>query len=301
MWIGTRAILRRDIETYGSINTVRQQPESETETIDGGWHFSSFGGAEVMQKKRAAYSHVEYGIPYYADRHRLQVECGSENEAQWVPLDASFPAPLREDARWSTYIWPKPEPQTREHVLALQHAHGCFAYVPESAARVVAITEDQEHFRQAGEARFGARFGGVMASMRDATALPGAWIVVDGMERENLERFREVRDSGAGIVAYARNARSCTQMRAVLDGAGFPLGRASSVAELRAWFAANGGQPDVDDRIESVDLSGFIWSRVPETLYDLVVRDFRFPEISREMLSSFLAHAFIFRFTPRAA
>ena len=72
VWLGTRAIVRRDIEAYGSINTVRQQPESETETIDGGWHFSSFGGAEVMHKKRAAYSHVEYGIPYYADSHRLR-------------------------------------------------------------------------------------------------------------------------------------------------------------------------------------------------------------------------------------
>jgi hypothetical protein len=137
--------------------------------------------------------------------------------------------------------------------------------------------------------------------MREATALPGAWIVVDGLERENLKLIRAVRDSGAGIVAYARNARSCTRMRAVLDGAGFPLGRAWSVDELRAWFATNGERPDVEDRIESVDLSGFIWSHVPEMLYDLEVRDFRFPEISREMLSSFLAHAFIFRFTPRAA
>jgi beta-1,4-mannosyl-glycoprotein beta-1,4-N-acetylglucosaminyltransferase len=301
VWIGTRAIARGDIEVYGSINTVRQHPDSETETIDGGWHLSSFGGAEVMQKKRAAYSHVEYGIPYYADRHRLQVELGSENEAHWVPLDESFPAPLHEDARWSAYIWPKPEPQKREHVLALQHAYGCLAYVPESAARVVAVTEDREHFTRAGEARFGERFGGILASMRDATALPGAWIVVDGLERENLERFRAVHDSGAGIVAYARNARSCMQMRAVLDGAGFPLGRASAVDELRAWFAANGERPDVEDRIESVDLSGFIWPRVPEMLYDLVVRDFRFPEISRQMLSNFLAHAFIFRFAPRAA
>jgi len=31
------------------------------------------------------------------------------------------------------------------------------------------------------------------------------------------------------------------------------------------------------------------------------VRDFRFPEISREALSSFLAHAFIFRFASRPA
>ena len=208
---------------------------------------------------------------------------------------------MREDERWSAYIWPKPEPQTREHVLAMQHAHGCFAYVPESAARVVAITEDAEHFRQAGEARFGNRFGGVFANMHEATALPGAWIVLDGLERENLERLRVVRDSGAGIVAYARNARSCTQMRAVLGGAGFPRGRAAAVDELRAWFSANGERPDIEDRIESVDLSGFIWSRVPEVLHDLVVRDFRFPEISRDALANFLAHAFIFRFAPRAA
>ncbi|MGH7716231.1 MAG: hypothetical protein ACREML_09580, partial [Vulcanimicrobiaceae bacterium] len=146
IWIGTRAIARRDIQAYGSMNTVRQQPESEVETVDGGWHFSSFGGADVMRKKRAAYSHVEYGIPYYADRHRLEVECSSENEAQWVPLDETFPAPLREDARWTQYVWPKPSLQTRESVLALEHAHGCFAYVPDDAAEVIAISADAGRF-----------------------------------------------------------------------------------------------------------------------------------------------------------
>jgi len=301
VWVGTRAIARRDIEAYGSINTVRQQPESETETVDGGWHFSSFGGADVMGKKRAAYSHVEYGIPYYADRRRLEVECASENEAEWVPLDESFPGPLRRDARWSRYVWPKPPSQTREHVLALEHAHGCYAYVPDEAARVVAISQDTERFQAAGQARFGARFDGVATSLRDVRAVAGAWIVVDGLERENLDSFRGARTAGAGVVAYARNAGSCTRLHALLEGAAFPQGRASAIGELRAWLAANGEPADVEDRIESVELSGFIWSRVPEMLYDFEVREFRFPELSRSALSDFLAHAFIFRFGPRSA
>jgi beta-1,4-mannosyl-glycoprotein beta-1,4-N-acetylglucosaminyltransferase len=301
VWVGTRAVLRRDIEAYGSINTVRQQPDNESETVDGGWHFSSFGGADVMGKKRAAYSHVEYGIPYYADRRRLEVECASENEAQWMPLDESFPEPLRRDARWSRYVWPKPPSQTREHVLALEHAHGCYAYVPDDAARIVAISADTERFEAAGSARFAARFDGVVRSLRDVRAEAGAWIVVDGLECDDLDGFAHARSAGAGVVAYARNAGSCSRLHAVLEGDAFPQGRASTIGDLRAWLAANGERPEVEDRIESVELSGFIWSRVPDKIYDFVVREFRFTEISRGTLADFLAHAFIFRFSPRAA
>ncbi|MBV8424466.1 MAG: hypothetical protein JO349_04695, partial [Candidatus Eremiobacteraeota bacterium] len=245
-----------------------------------------------------SYSHAEYGIPYYADAWRLRVEYASENEARWIAVDDSFPEQLRE-SRWSSYVWPKPPSVSPARIQALEHAHGCFAYVPAEAQAVFAVSDDVENFTHAGHDRFAGRFAGVETRLDSATDARHAWYVIDGLERQDLGTLRALRKAGAGIVAYARNARSYRRMHGALEGASFPNGRALGISETRRLLVEF-GRPDVEDRIESTDLSGFIWSKVPPMLQDLVIRDVRFPELRRELLADFLAHAFIFRFPPNA-
>ncbi|MBV8423554.1 MAG: hypothetical protein JO349_00050, partial [Candidatus Eremiobacteraeota bacterium] len=230
VWVGTRAILRRNVLHFGSMSEVRKRPESETEAVDGGWHFSSFGGAGVMQRKLQSYSHAEYGIPYYADARRLRVEYASENEARWIAVDDSFPEQLRE-SRWLPYVWPKPPSVSPARIQALEHAHGCFAYVPAEAQAVIAVSDDVENFTRAGNDRFAGRFAGVETRLDSATDARRAWYVIDGLERQNLGALRALRNAGAGIVAYARNARSYRWMHGALEGGSFPNGRALGISE----------------------------------------------------------------------
>jgi beta-1,4-mannosyl-glycoprotein beta-1,4-N-acetylglucosaminyltransferase len=299
-WINTRTIRAGDIARYGTISAIRQKPTSELEEVDGGWHFTSLGGATIMEEKMQSYSHSEYDCPYYRDRYRLEVTFESATEEfQWMPLDGSFPEMLHE-ARWAHYVWPQPAALTESETQALEHAHGCLAYVPADAAVVVAVAPDApQAWETAGRQRFGERFRGVAA---DAGAVAAAldarcWVVIDGLEREAQRNLVALRTSGAGVVAFAHNARSFSVLDDVLRGAGFPAGRALGAEELQAWIGELGWRDVAIDRIATHGVYA-VFAHMPEQMFGVDVGPFRFPALERETLKTFLARAFVFTFAP---
>ena len=173
-WIGTRSIARRDIARYGSLSNVRKQPGETLEFVDGGWHFTSLGGPAAQARKFRSASHAEVDLPYFYDLRKLEVTFAAETGGRRIPIDASFPEPLRRDARWARYIWAGPSLADPAEVAALEHAHGLFAYVPEDAAGVAVLAAEQAGWETAGRDRFGARWAGVSAGPVPAER-PGWW------------------------------------------------------------------------------------------------------------------------------
>jgi hypothetical protein len=296
-YAGTRALAAGDIAGYGTLNAVRGRALSDLETIVGGWHFTSLGGAAVAEQKMRAYSHLEYDVPYYRDRFRLAAGFASDHDARWIPFDASFPALLHADERWSSFVWDRPAPEIAAVTPALEHAHGCFAYVPPDAANVFALTHEGAAWERAGKQRFGARFGGVGPHVAACTtAGPESWVVVDGIERYDTTALAALRATGAGVVAYAGNARSRDAFEAVVNGAPFPPGPALGQAEWRARILAAGWEIAVTDRIAIPGIFA-IFADMPERL-SVENGRFRFIDVPRETLAEFLAKAFVFTMRP---
>ena len=80
---------------------------------DAGWHFSYLMTPEQIVEKLAAFSHQEFNTPEIAsiDYIRRCMREGkdlfSNGRFRVVPVDESFPAPLREErARYEKFIWP---------------------------------------------------------------------------------------------------------------------------------------------------------------------------------------------------
>jgi beta-1,4-mannosyl-glycoprotein beta-1,4-N-acetylglucosaminyltransferase len=296
-WNGTRAIAYATLAHYGTLSNVRKSTGAEIEAVDGGWHFTSLGGAAAMERKIRAYSHVELDIPYFRDRRRLELTYASGEEMHWLPLDDRFPQALREDARWQPFVLDRaPAPAAPAH--ALEHAHGCLAYVPAGAAPVASIAGEAAAWQAAGHERLGAPFAGVFAdapALLAAVAHP-AWVVVDRPETLPPATLAALAGAGAAVVAFAANARSFEVFRRVLAGDGaFPAGRPCGRAEHEAAIAAAGFQVTAMDRVFSTQLAIPITS---EKQTDVSIDGFAFAEIAAGALHDFLSNAFVFTLAP---
>lgn len=296
VWNGTRALAAADVARYGGLSAVRKYAGPDLERVEGGWHFTSLGGPAVLERKMRAYSHAELDVPYFRDRRRLETEYARSNAAfGWVPLDGRFPPPLRDDPRWSTYVW---TPPAGTAAPGLAHAHGCFAYVPAGAPAVAALAADSAAWDEAGRERFGAAFTGAYAALEPllATLRPGGWAVVDALERQPPETLAALAAAGAGVVAFAANARSLEVYRRVLDGSGgFPAGRAAGRSEYAAAIRAAGFTVWSAERIFSRKLAVPLATL---TVHDVVLDSFAFPELAPDALHDFLSDAFVFALMP---
>jgi beta-1,4-mannosyl-glycoprotein beta-1,4-N-acetylglucosaminyltransferase len=297
-WNGTRALTYANLARYGTLSNVRKSTGAEIEAVDGGWHFTSLGGAAAMERKIRAYSHVELDIPYFRDRRRLDVTYGSSEEMHWLPLDDRFPQALRDDARWQPFVLERPPGAGGPSAHGLAHAHGALAYVPADAAPVAVIANDAAAWQAAAQERLGTAFAGVFS---DAPALLAAvatpdWVVVDRPEALPRGTLRALAAAGAAVVAFAANARSFEVFRGVLGGTGaFPAGRAFGRAEHEADIRAAGYRIVADDRVFSTQLAIPITSQAQTSLS---IEGFAFAEIAAGALHDFLSNAFIFTLAP---
>jgi beta-1,4-mannosyl-glycoprotein beta-1,4-N-acetylglucosaminyltransferase len=183
-WTGTRALTVESLAGYDGLSDVRKRPHSELDVVDGGWHFTALGGAVVMERKMRAYSHLERDIAYFRDRRRLEVEYNWGDDS-WLPLDDRFPRPLVEDRRWDEFILNRPPSIGEAEAQRLQHAHGCFAYVPPDPQAVAVVAADTGTWNAVGRSRFGAAFAGVFSSAESLPPLArGSCVVIDGLQRQ---------------------------------------------------------------------------------------------------------------------
>ena len=292
-WIGTRSLAKRDIALYRTLSEVRRQPLEALEYVDGGWHFTSLGGATAQAKKLRSASHVEVDLPYFHDLRKLEVTFVHGVDVSVLPIDDTFPEPVRTDPRWSRYIWAGPATGDRALVAALEHAHGCFAYVPDDAAGVAVLAEGSEGWEVAGRERFGSRWVGVVSEAGGLPQRGPAWVVVDHLERQPADALAELRGRGSQVIAYAMNARSFIVSRGLLEGGSFPSGTAHGLAEYRSLIAASGYVALQTDQVRTAEV--FVaWPSMPDVMYGVTVGPFVIAEIAREDLRTFLSDAFIF-------
>ena len=296
-WIGTRSLAAGDIARYGTLSEVRKQPRETLEFVDGGWHFTSLGGAAAQAKKIVSASHAEVDLPYFRDLRRLEVTFAHAADARLLPIDATFPAPIRTDPRWSGYVWPGPATDDLASAGALEHAHGCLAYVPDEAAGMVVLTAQPAPWDAAGGERFGSRWGGAAGSIE---ALAGRldWVVIDGLEQFRAGVLDELSRRGASVVAFARNVRSYTTFRTVIAGEAFPPGAPWGLAEYRALIAAGGYSVIQTDQLR-VGEAFVVWPSMPEVMYGVSIGPIGIAEIARDDLRTFLTDAFIFVLSPQ--
>lgn len=298
VWSGTRTLAHASLARWGTLSNVRKATGAGIEALDGGWHFTSLGGAEAMERKMRAYSHVELDVPYFRDRRRLDVTYASSDEMHWLPLDDRFPAALREDARWRPFVWERPPAAAGGSAHALEHAHGCLAYVPPGAASIAVIADDAVPWQAAAQERLGAAFAGVFSeapALLAALARP-AWVVLDRLEARPLETLRALAGAGAAVVAFATNARSFEVFRRVLSGTGtFPAGRARGRSEYETEIAAAGYRIAAGDRVFSTELAVPLTSGAQTSV---AIEGFAFAEIGAGALHDFLSNAFVFTLVP---
>ena len=299
IWNGTRALAPATLARYGgTLSNVRKAPVDDLAVVAGGWHFTSLGGAAAKERKLRTYSHVELDIPYYRDRERLEVTYASDAETNWLPLDDRFPPALRDDPRWRPFVWERPSASDGGFVRALEHAHGCLAYVPTGATPVAVIAGDAAAWESAGQRRLGAAFAGVHAdapALLAAVARP-AWVIVDRPECRPAGTLALLARAGAGVVAFGANARSLEVFRRVLGGLGtFPPGRALGRAEHEAEIRTAGFRLQSADRVFSPKLA------IPlatQTQLDVAFDGFAFARIEPGALHDFLSDAFVFTLAP---
>jgi beta-1,4-mannosyl-glycoprotein beta-1,4-N-acetylglucosaminyltransferase len=112
-WFGTMQRLR-DYRGEGPLRSVaRVWNKLRTQRVDGaGWHFSYLMTPEQIIEKLASFSHQEFNTPQIASIDYIR-RCMAEGKdlfgngrCRVVPLDESFPAPLRQErARYAPFIW----------------------------------------------------------------------------------------------------------------------------------------------------------------------------------------------------
>jgi beta-1,4-mannosyl-glycoprotein beta-1,4-N-acetylglucosaminyltransferase len=303
-WPGTRALRAAALAGYGTLSAVRRRPLESIESIASGWHFSSLGGAAAMQQKMRAYSHVEYDIPYFRDRRRLEVHydvSGGSGDAREVPA-AALPQPLRDDPRWTRFLWRADAAIDEVRGAQLEHAHGCFAYLPAAARDVAVLAPDAGAWREAASAREVPGFAGVfdtLPALRARLAQPG-WVIVDGLERFAQDLLAELHACDARVVAFARNARSREALEGALAGRPLPPGRAAGRAEAERAIAAAGYGITRADRIANRTVP-WVWLS-PETpsVHQLTLTVFTFAELGAGALHDFQSDAFVFCLAPAA-
>jgi beta-1,4-mannosyl-glycoprotein beta-1,4-N-acetylglucosaminyltransferase len=298
VWVGTRSATMATYRANGGFSAVRNLPTDRITIVDGGWHFSSTGGAAVMALKMRSYAHWEYDVPYYRDLHRLAVMYEGDEDV-WVPIDERFPAALRGAHVWQRFVWERPPRDTAGLGERLEHAHGCFGYVAEDAAAVAVVAERPDGWDAAGRARFGDRFAGVFTRIDDAAASAARPVVViDGLERQPPGTLAMLAAAGLPVVAFAANARAMERFQAVFDGTdGFAPGRALGRAELLAEIGAAGY------RIERIDR---VFSRcvIPSEIapgQPVTAGSFTFAGMSLDELHDFLTNAYVVVLAPPAS
>jgi hypothetical protein len=297
---GTRALAVSDLSRYSGLADVRERPLTELEFVDSGWHFTSLGGAAVMERKLAAYSHAEYDVAYCRDHRRLAVTYESAAMTRW-PIDERFPPPLRDDPeRWDRFIWKEQTAIGAAHAASLGHAHGCFAYVPDGVPAVAVLAPEPTAWLEAGRERFAGAFAGAFADLPSLLRATGrrSWVVIDGLERHPRHALAALQAAGMSVVAYGVNARSFDIFQRVLgpEPARFPTGRALGRAEYLAEIAAADFDVQAVDRIATAEL--YIFPPKAERSEQVAVGPFAFPVISNDALLDFLSSAFVFALAP---
>ena len=302
-WLGTRALRAGDLAAFGSLNDVRYHPAGDSDVVDGGWHFSSFGGGAVMERKLRSFSHAELDIPYFRDRRRLDAHyesAGGVADTVEVPV-ALLPGPLRDDPRWAPYLWSAAEALEPGRAAALEHAHGCLAYLPDDRRGVAILTASPGAWDDAARERFGTRFLGVYPAIEAAlTAAPG-WIVIDGLERRPDHLLEQLRRAGVSVVAFAANARSIEPMLAALEGRQLPPGRALGRTEYERTFAAAGYRVEGCDHIPTRLVPWTMPVSDSDSLFGITIGAFHFAELGAAALADFQSSAFVFRLVPEPA
>src|SRR5258708_2334284 len=90
---------------WGDIGNMQALREIQGVNIpNAGWHFSYIGGVWRIQEKIGAWAHTEYDRPEFTNAEHV-ARCLAEGtdvfdrgfEYQFVPLDETFPAFLREN------------------------------------------------------------------------------------------------------------------------------------------------------------------------------------------------------------
>jgi hypothetical protein len=296
VWPGTRAVAVRDVPTYGALSVIRKVPVEALEAVEGGWHFTSLGDAGVAQSKMGAYSHVEYDIAYFRDRERLDVTLACTAD-RWIPFDERFPAVLHEP-RWQRFV-AAPSDLDAPRVAALEHAHGCLAYVPPTAPRVAILTRHGDALTEVAAHRLGDRFAGAfddVATLAAQVDVP-AWIVVDRLERWDTTTLATLAERGFPLTVFASNARSFDVFQRIVGGhGGFEPGRAFGRTELLAEIAGAGYRIDQLDRVMSHTIP------IPHALpagYAMSMGSFSFPAMEREALYDFLSVGYVLQLAPR--
>ena len=298
-WIGTRSVEARNLPSDG-LRKLRMVAEGDMDVIDGGWHFSHLGGSEVVERKMKSFSHSEFDLPYYTDRRRLQTEFGSNLNANFVPVDERFPAVLHENGPWERFIWKGPVITDADESRARQHVHGCFAYVPDDAAHVIAVTDAAELslWEEIGRERFGSRFAGAIESLSPPFET-NSWVVLDGFERADGRTLASIAQDALGVVAFLRNARSVVRFDDLLVGGTFPNGHAIGVGDLLTWAGSAGRRVGNVDRLQAPSIYA-PWTQMTENLVNVTVgRWLSFTAISRDALADFFAQAFVVRLPPQ--
>jgi len=298
-WIGTRSVELRNLPPDRLLRKLRMVAESDMDVIDGGWHFSHLGGSEVVERKMKSFSHSEFDVPYYTDRRRLETELGSNLNVSFVPIDERFPPVLRESGPWQRFIWKGPVITDPEESRARQHVHGCFAYVPDDAVRVLAVTLGAERplWEEIGRERFGSRFAGATESLSLPLAA-NSWVVLNGFERADVPTLGAIAEDALGVVAFLRNARSVVRFEELLLGNGFPDGRAIGIGDLLTWAGTVGRSVGEIDRLQTPNIYA-PWSQMAENLVNVTVGMWlSFTAISRDALADFFAQAFVVRLPP---
>jgi beta-1,4-mannosyl-glycoprotein beta-1,4-N-acetylglucosaminyltransferase len=301
-WIGTRSLAAGDIALYRTLSEVRKQPREMLEFVDGGWHFTSLGGPAAQAKKIRSASHAEVDLPYFGDLRRLEVTFAAAEGVRNVPIDATFPAPIRDDPRWSPYIWNGPSLADPALARALEHAHGCLAYVPGDAASVAVLSRAPAAWETAGSERFGSRWAGVAASGAElgaAGTIRPDWVVVDHLERFPESLLAELSRLGVRVIAFAQNIRSFATFRDVLAGGPFPAGAPKGLAEYRAQIASGGYVVEQIDQLRNAE-AFVVWPSMPEVMYNVALGPIEVSGVARNDLRTFLTDAFIFVLSPRA-
>jgi hypothetical protein len=298
-WDGTRAGSRAAFARYGTLSEVRKRPVAECEIIESGWHFSSLGGAAVMERKMRSYSHSEFDVPYFRDLRRLEVVYQSD-DAAWVPLDDRFPRPLREDPHWQPFVMPAPGALPAADARRREHVHGCFAYVPlDWSGPVAALAAGPEPWGEIGRERFGTAFAGAFPTASALLAHPGPApvVVIDGLEQHARETPALLAAAGAPVVAFATNARSFEVFgRVVGDGGAFPPGRALGRTEFQDAIRAGGYEIAATDRLF---VYGVAIPRAVVPDYSVAIGSFELHHQTEEALLDFLSTAFVFRLVVR--
>jgi len=93
-WSGPKVCTYKRLKDI-SINHLRQNKFTNNTVMDGGWHFSFFGGADKVKEKIEAYSHQEYNNAYIKENIAANIENGIDpffrGTLTEVVIDDSYP------------------------------------------------------------------------------------------------------------------------------------------------------------------------------------------------------------------